>query len=49
MELGFHGTRAAIAYAQRVFGKAEIVVWRDDVRVGLPPSWHPEVEQLCTG
>jgi hypothetical protein len=49
MELGFHGARAAIAYAQRISGKATIVVWRDDVRVDLPPSLHPEADQLCTG
>jgi hypothetical protein len=37
MELGFHEDRAAVAYAQHVSDKAEIVVWRDDV--GGPASF----------
>jgi hypothetical protein len=49
MELGFHEDRAAVAYAQRVSDKAEIVVWRDDVRVDLLPSLHLAADTLCTG
>jgi hypothetical protein len=49
MELGFHEDRAAVAYAQRASDKAEIVVWRDDVRVDLLPSLHLDTDKLCTG
>jgi hypothetical protein len=46
MELGFHEDRAAVAYAQRASDKAEIVVWRDDVRVDLLPSLHLDTDKL---
>lgn len=49
MELGFHEDRAAMAYARRVSGDVEIAVWRDDVRINPPPSFHLQADHLCTG
>lgn len=48
MELGFHEDAAAMAYAHRCSGEAEITVWRDNVQVRPRPSTLLQAKQLCT-
>jgi hypothetical protein len=49
MEFGVREVLPAISYAERVFGSCKVAVWRDVIRIALPPSLHLQADQLCIG